>query len=362
MLTPKTIAMNAAKRPTGPLYRRTGTGEPSEDRPHEDEPSWLMSMAFPRRMGEIPAIPDKGTGAFSLEITTPSWANRRKTQLLLGQMPGGVALVRFDCVSCVRDRERRNEHVLRELRDPPRFRRPAAPGFRPAGPPPAAPASVCALSDAPTRIMRPSHGGRRSRYVLRPFRRPGRRTSCPSSSSISPWAPRPAHSGGSSRTPSSGASRSAGVSSGPLDDPATVNLGSSSLVIATFAISASPHEHRFGRHDGVRVRRYRGEPMTVETGLPTGLQRFLSILGANILLGLLILGLVTLPFVLILVALVAGLAARRAPSPSSAVGSSCWSCSASWRLFLYISLRPLHPRDHDGECEARSAGSRGAGR
>ncbi len=48
------------------------------------------------------------------------------------------------------------------------------------------------------------------------------------------------------------------------------------------------------------VRRFRGESMTVKDALRRGIQRFLSILGANILLTLIILALVFVPLVLIL--------------------------------------------------------------
>src|SRR6266852_9392407 len=134
-------------------------------------PSWLMSMAFPRRMGEIPAIPEKAPGRIH---TRNNQAIRGPTATRLNyfaaRCPAGVALVRFDCVSCVRDRERRDEHVLRELRDPPRLRRPRSSRRPPGRPSTRRPASVCALSDAlPVLCALPSEGDVLG-YVLRPLR------------------------------------------------------------------------------------------------------------------------------------------------------------------------------------------------
>src|SRR5438094_943652 len=64
MLTPKTTAMNAANAPHWTLYRRTANNR-NQPRtvPMRTRPSWLMSMVFLRRMGEIPRIPDKAVGA-----------------------------------------------------------------------------------------------------------------------------------------------------------------------------------------------------------------------------------------------------------------------------------------------------------
>src|SRR5437899_8734698 len=83
MLTPKTIAMNAANATHWTLYRRTANRR-NQPRtiPMRMRPSWLMSIAFPRRMGEIPRIPDKGVGAVLTRNNdaAPGGA-RRKTQL-----------------------------------------------------------------------------------------------------------------------------------------------------------------------------------------------------------------------------------------------------------------------------------------
>src|SRR5713226_7852916 len=87
----------------------------------------------------------------------------------------------------------------------------------------------------------------------------------------------------------------------------TVDLGLLVLsLIATFAISVILTSFVTGAMTEYAVRRYRGEAMTVEQALRRGLSRFLSILGANLLLGLITFGLIFLPFLLIVVALVAG--------------------------------------------------------
>src|SRR5437879_1953701 len=120
MLTPKTIAMNAANAPHWTLYRRTANRR-NQPRtiPMRMRPTWLMSIAFPRRMGEIPRIPDKGVGAVLTRNNdaTPGEPAAR-LNYLGARCPTGVALVRFDRVSRLRHRERCDEHLLRELRDP----------------------------------------------------------------------------------------------------------------------------------------------------------------------------------------------------------------------------------------------------
>lgn len=119
----------------------------------------------------------------------------------------------------------------------------------------------------------------------------------------------------------------------------TADLGLIILsLIATFVISAILTSIVTGAMTEYAVRRYRGEPMTLEQALRRGLQRFLSILGANILLGLIILGLVALPFLLILAAFVVG-----ATSGSGALALVCGGLVllvvlGILALFLYISL------------------------
>src|SRR2546426_12517944 len=83
-----------------------------------------MSMAFPRRMGEIPRIPDKGVGAV-LTRNNDAALGKPATRLNYPRAtcPAGGALVRLDDVSCVRDHERFDELLLRELRDRSRARR-----------------------------------------------------------------------------------------------------------------------------------------------------------------------------------------------------------------------------------------------
>src|SRR2546425_12326779 len=125
MLTPKTIAMNAANAPHWTLYRRTANRR-NQPRtiPIRTRPSWLISIAFPRRMGEIPRIPDKRVGAV---LTRNNHTALREAATRLNypgaRCPAGVALGRFDRLSRVRDPERPDEHLLRELRDPSRGRR-----------------------------------------------------------------------------------------------------------------------------------------------------------------------------------------------------------------------------------------------
>src|SRR5213594_2095317 len=174
MLTPNTIAMNAAKAPHWTLYRRTANRRNHPRTiPMRTSPSWLMSIAFPRRMGESPAIPHKGTGAV---LTRNNEAIRGRTATRLNyfaaRCPAGVALVRFDGVSCLRDRERRDEHVLRELRHPFRHRRPCGlrcPARRPST---HGAASVCSLSD-PVPVLCAPHPAKGDLlgHALRPVRR-----------------------------------------------------------------------------------------------------------------------------------------------------------------------------------------------
>ncbi len=120
----------------------------------------------------------------------------------------------------------------------------------------------------------------------------------------------------------------------------TVNLGLIALsVIATFIISAILTSIVTGAMTEFAVRRYRGEPMTVERALRRGLERFLSILGANILLGLIFVGLVTLPLLLILVALVAGLGGATSGALALLCGGLIlFVVLGILALYLYVSL------------------------
>src|SRR6266571_4565189 len=174
MLTPKTIAMNAAKAPHWTLYRRTANKR-NQPRtiPMRTRPSWLMSMVVPQRMGEIPRIPDKGVGAV-LTRNNEATAKPAATRLnyLAAACPAGVALVRYDRVSRLRDLERADEHVLCELRDPPRLGRPRGTRRTPGRSDTRRPASGCPLSDR-IPILRapvPTEGDLLG-HALRPVRR-----------------------------------------------------------------------------------------------------------------------------------------------------------------------------------------------
>src|SRR3989442_8107114 len=82
--------------------------------------------------------------------------------------------------------------------------------------------------------------------------------------------------------------------------------------------------------------------MTVEQAFRRGLQRFLSILGANILLGLLVFGLIALPFVLIIFAFVAGVSGSVSAVALLCGGLILLVVLGVLALFLYISLA-LYP-------------------
>src|SRR5207244_8931938 len=135
-------------------------------------PRWCMWLASARRTGEIPAIPAKGTGAV---LPRNNVDTRGPTATRLNSFPercpAGVALVRLDCVARLRDRERRDEHVLRELPDPSRRLRPRG-SRRPSGRPSSRRAtSVCSLPDpVPVLCALPTAGDLR-RHALRPLRR-----------------------------------------------------------------------------------------------------------------------------------------------------------------------------------------------
>jgi len=129
----------------------------------------------------------------------------------------------------------------------------------------------------------------------------------------------------------------------PATSVPAVDLGLILLsAIATFAITAILTSFVVGAMTEYAIRRYRGEPMTLEHALRRGLQRFLSILGANVLLNLIIFGLVILPALLILVALFAGL------SGASALAIVCGGLVAFvvvgvLAIFLYVSLALYAP-------------------
>src|SRR5206468_3943789 len=86
------------------------------------------------------------------------------------------------------------------------------------------------------------------------------------------------------------------------------------------------------------IRRYRGEPMAVEQALRRGLARFPSILGANILLGLILFGLVTIPLLLIAVALLAGLSGATGTIALLCGGLILFVVLGVLAIFLYVSL------------------------
>ena len=123
----------------------------------------------------------------------------------------------------------------------------------------------------------------------------------------------------------------------------TVDLGLLLLSgAATFVISAILVSIVTGSMTEYAVRRYRGEPMTLERAFRRGLERFLSILGAYALLELLIFGLVTLPLLLILVALVAGLSGASSTIALLCGGLILFVVLGVLALFLYIALA-LYP-------------------
>jgi hypothetical protein len=118
-----------------------------------------------------------------------------------------------------------------------------------------------------------------------------------------------------------------------------LNLGLILLyAISIFVVSAILTSVVTGAMTEYAVRRYRGEPMTVEQALRRGLQRFLSILGANVLLGLILFGLVTLPLILILFALVAGVSGAGGALALLCGGLILFAVLGALAVFLYVSL------------------------
>ena len=91
------------------------------------------------------------------------------------------------------------------------------------------------------------------------------------------------------------------------------------------------------------VRRFRGEAMTFRQALERGLQRFLSILGANVLLTLTVFALVVLPLLLIIPILIIG-----AGNPASVLVAICGLLLAVVfggviAIFVYVSLSLYAP-------------------
>ena len=119
----------------------------------------------------------------------------------------------------------------------------------------------------------------------------------------------------------------------------TLNLGRLLLyAVAAFVLSAILTSIVTGAMTEYAVRRYRGEPMTVEQALRRGLTRFPSILGANILLGLILFGLVTLPLLLILVALLEGLSGATGTIALLCGGLGLFVGLGVVAIYLYVSL------------------------
>ena len=119
----------------------------------------------------------------------------------------------------------------------------------------------------------------------------------------------------------------------------TLDLGRIVLyAIATFVVSAILTSIVTGAMTEYAVRRYRGEPMAVEQALRRGLARFPSILGANILLGLILFGLITIPLILILVAVVAGLSGATGTIALLCGGLVLFVVLGVLAIYLYVSL------------------------
>src|SRR2546426_241179 len=141
MLTPKTIAMNAAKAPHWTLYRRTANRRNHPRTvPMRTSPSWLMSMAFLGEWAKFRRFRIKEPARFSLEITWPP----------VGQPPQGSTSSRRDarrgerlsasiaCPACGTVNAATNTFCVNCGTRLGSFV-PAAPIVPPSGPPPAAP-------------------------------------------------------------------------------------------------------------------------------------------------------------------------------------------------------------------------------
>src|SRR5256712_8777776 len=104
--------------------------------------------------------------------------------------------------------------------------------------------------------------------------------------------------------------------------PSALNVDVATLLlygIAAVVISAIIGSIITGGMTEYAVRRHRGESMTLQQALRRGLDKFLSILGANILVPLIIFGLVLTPLLLILPAA----AAEASGNPSGALALIC---------------------------------------
>ena len=99
-----------------------------------------------------------------------------------------------------------------------------------------------------------------------------------------------------------------GIPGSPIVVDPSFDVGALVLFsIAAIVLSIVLNSIVLGGMTEYAVRRYRREPMTLEQALRRGLERFLSVLGANLLVTLIIFALVLLPLLLILpVALLAG--------------------------------------------------------
>src|SRR3989442_13196124 len=296
MLSQKTIAMNAAKAPHWTLYRRTANRRNHPRTvPMRTSPSWLMSMAFLGEWAKFRRFRIKEPARFSLEITWPP----------VGQPPQGSTSSRRDarrgkrlsasiaCPACGTVNAATNTFCVNCGTRLGSFV-PAAPIVPPSGPPPAAP---------PPYVPYPT-----PYPYYAPF--PRRATFSDMLSGLfDVWTKNflpffvvylalGAATGALGAVVSYATFGTVSLGGGffgvPTTTLPTVDFGLLILsLIATFAISAILTSIVSGAMTEYAVRRYRGEPMTVEQAFRRGLQRFLSILGANILLGLLILGLVT---------------------------------------------------------------------
>ncbi|TLZ68560.1 MAG: hypothetical protein E6K12_00865 [Methanobacteriota archaeon] len=107
---------------------------------------------------------------------------------------------------------------------------------------------------------------------------------------------------------------------GPPSSVPTAALGSILLyAILSVLAGAVVNSIVTGGMTEYSVRRFRGESITLEQALRRGLDKFLSILGANFLLTLLILGLVFVPLLLIFLPFAAG----GTVNPATAIGAIC---------------------------------------
>ena len=107
---------------------------------------------------------------------------------------------------------------------------------------------------------------------------------------------------------------------GPPSGVPTVALGNILLFAILYVLAgAVVNSVVLGGMSEYAVRSFRGESITLERALRRGLERFLSILGANILLTLLTLGLVFVPLLLIFLPFAAG----GTVNPATAIGAIC---------------------------------------